>query len=199
MRYFIFFLMIILFTACKKQPIINCEGKQPMWKTCDNGTYRCMENKVEVPGMPESYGCVPKGMYEYICHEPCPPYTKLLMANRSGSGIFVNDVNGFKSLNMSIMSDVNVANMQRGDWAPSENETFWVKPLPNKQGYSLEMFYLDTYRIWDESKQDYSKSSMVGRMTESMDSIYMTIHYGWDKEADFKENRCDLVFVKSNL
>ncbi|MEY3241265.1 MAG: hypothetical protein RIR11_2703, partial [Bacteroidota bacterium] len=39
----------------------------------------------------------------------------------------------------------------------------------------------------------------VGRMTESMDSIYMTIHYGWDKEADFKENRCDLVFVKSNL
>jgi hypothetical protein len=191
--------MVISFTACKKQPIINCEGKQPMWKTCDNGTFKCMENAVEVPGMPESYGCVTKGSYEYICHEPCLPYRKLLMANRYSSSVFVKDPNGFNSLYMGIMADVNTTNMQRGDWAPSRNETFWAKPLPNKQGYSLEMFDLNLYRIWDESKQDYSKSSMVGRMTESMDSIYMTIHYGWDKEADFKENRCDLVFVKSNL
>jgi hypothetical protein len=195
MKILIFSLMLYSIISCKQEIPVKCPEQQPVNTICIEGNYQCQDGTVRVPDMPDSYGCVKKGRFDYICTNPCPPYKMLLMdITREGK-----DVNGIDALTLDIISDVNLANMDRTDWAPSRNETFWIDPLPDNQGYRLHMFDLNMYRIWDESKQNFSKASLEGRMNLARDTMFLNIRYGWDPAQDFKENACDLVFVKSNL
>jgi hypothetical protein len=195
MKFLIFSLILLSLASCRQEIPVKCGEQQPVRTICVEGSYQCQDGAVRVPGMPDSYGCVPKGMVDYICNEPCLPYKKLLMSIRSEG----QDVNGLDALTLDVIADVNLANMERIDWAPSRNETFWIDPLPNNQGYRLHMFDLNMYRIWDESKQNFSKASLEGRMNMARDTMFLNIRYGWDPAQDFKENSCDLIFVKANL
>lgn len=188
--------MILLFSAfgaCGDKEYIPCPGRQPVWKTCVDGVYRCDPNTVEVPGADASLGCVPKGVYDFICESPCPPYSKILL--RSNGLAIGQSITGANTLRVQVLKDDHPSEK---DWGASEDEQFFAKPLTEKGGYHLEMLYPTLYRVWDGTKEAFSKNFVEGRINATQDSIFLTYHYGWDATQNYRENRCDLVFVKTD-
>lgn len=192
----LFFFPLFFITSCDPEPI-NCEGPQPSWKTCIDGEYHCMEGTVAIPGASDSLGCVPKGFYDFICMNPCPPHSVILLQSR-GFKIEPSTI-GNNSMSLQFCTD-NGVNL-KGDWGPGMGETFYANPVPGSQEILIDMAFpiSGLYRIWDPIRQDFSRPSASGRINATRDTVFLTYWWGWDAEQDYRENRCDLVFVKADF
>lgn len=188
-------LLFLTLFSCKSKEPLPCEGPQPSGRICENGVYRCMPDMVEVPGAAAGLGCVPKGFYDFICTNPCPPYSAMLL--RSGGFVVGPDLSGSNVMTLQIVADDSPQG--NGDWGPTRDEKLFATQPAGSEEIRLEMPQPAFYRIWDETRQSFSKNHVEGRLNASRDTLFLTYWHGWDPARDYRENRCDLVFVKTDL
>ena len=192
----IFLLCCII--ACNKKESAPCQQEiigARSGKMCVDGEIKCNPHLMEVPGMPQTYDCIPKGLFNFVCNNPCPPYTKLLLTTK-GELLIKKDPNGLDVIEVGIRTDLD--HLGQANWGPTHGEQFWINPLPENKGFRLNDWSGSVYRIWDPVKVKFSKTLVEGSMNMAKDTMFLTYYWGWDEEQDYKENRCDLIFVKTD-